>query len=108
MGEVNRLVGLSRPRDADRLGCRMVSACLLDPFRTVRSICYIRKPTSRSRGGLGVFCVCTEPCDATSYGDDHHHCWAVTVFLRLIEDGVVLGEPTQANLYVTKLLCSQS
>ena len=50
----------------------------------------------------------TEPCVATSYGEDHHHCWAVTVFLRLIEDGVVLDELTGVNPFLTKLLCSQS
>ena len=47
-----------------------------------------------------MFCVWTEPCVATSYGDDHHHCWPVVVFTRLIEDGVVLDELLGVNPFV--------
>jgi len=57
----------------------------------------MRKPTSRSRGGPCVFCVWTEPIAATSYGDDHHHCSAVTVLLRLIGNEVVLVETAPVN-----------
>jgi hypothetical protein len=33
----------------------------------------------------------------TSYGDDHHHCLAVTVIALLIECGVLLVQTTEVN-----------
>lgn len=33
----------------------------------------------------------------TSYGDDHHHCSAVTVIALLIEGGVLHVHPAQVN-----------
>ena len=44
-----------------------------------------------------MFYVWTEPVVATSYGDDHHHCWAVKVLLRLIEGQVVPAELAGVN-----------
>jgi len=38
----------------------------------------------------------TEPCAATSYGDDHCQFWAVTVFLWLIKD-VLLAKAVRVN-----------
>ncbi len=44
-----------------------------------------------------MFCIWTEPLFATSYGDDHHHCWDVTVFLRLISTELYTLNPSRST-----------
>lgn len=57
----------------------------------------MRKPTSQLEVGLGVICLGQSELAVTSYGDDHHHCSAVTVFALLIECGVLLVHTSEVN-----------
>ncbi len=42
------------------------------------------------------------------YGDDHHHCWVVSVITRLIEGAVVLDESLGVNLRRNEALVQPS